>query len=328
MICGCALAVCCVSAAHSTPARYRRVQQQRGGGCASGADGGQCAAILWRGHRGEYAIRVGQRQRRGVFRYVLRAYVRTSVAGRWADTTADVHARTHRADEDSDSSSSGGGGKRGASQALPAPVLLPSAASMFGAGSGAWEQCTAAGSRAAAWVAGHMGAYVPHSATGSADLLGVCVCVVRVCPWPAPLDEDAGAPGSSSRQGGVFHNPYEAKRVDIHSKRKLVDGDRETIFKKIPGGRGGRGRGGRGGGRGGRGGGGGGGGKRGSYVRQLSLFWPSRARCSRCALRCLPAGRPAGGSSDVGWRRGRVSCEGCCCLSVGAPPQSPIASAS
>ena len=49
---------------------------------------------------------------------------------------------------------------------------------------------------------------------------------------PAPdFDSDSGG---TTNGGGIFYNPYEANRAEnLHSKRKMVDGERETIFKKV-----------------------------------------------------------------------------------------------
>ena len=51
--------------------------------------------------------------------------------------------------------------------------------------------------------------------------------------------------GNSGAAAGIYHNPYEAKHKDIHSKRKMVDGERETIFKQITGKKGSYGQGGK-----------------------------------------------------------------------------------
>ena len=49
---------------------------------------------------------------------------------------------------------------------------------------------------------------------------------------PSVKFASAGALFSSgTKEGSVFHNPYE--KQDIHSKRKLEDGEAVTLFKKV-----------------------------------------------------------------------------------------------
>lgn len=49
-------------------------------------------------------------------------------------------------------------------------------------------------------------------------------------PSAADLMSGGGGVGGGGGGGGIYHNPYEQQ--ELHSKRKMVDGD-DTIFKKV-----------------------------------------------------------------------------------------------